>query len=157
MTYIPASASALTVARLAADVGPRTLDTLADVTGLSFAVAANTDYAFHFDVLLQSASTAGGARLGLTCPAGATISYATEIPADSATSKADHEMPGTSSGALTQATNLYAANVPLVARMNGILRVGATAGTLQLQYGTQLAGIGVTVKAGSAGQLYTLT
>jgi hypothetical protein len=150
-------ASPLTLVRLTSDVGPTSSTTLANVTGLSFAVAANADYAFHFGVLLQSTGTTGGARLGVTVPAGATVSVAAEIPADGTVNNIDHEAAATTSGGILQALSLFAANVPLLARVTGIVRVAGTAGTLQLQYATATGATPITAKAGSSGRLYLLT
>ena len=50
-----------------------TLSTLANVTGLAIALAANSTYTIDTKVMFQTAATATGIRLTQTAPAGATV------------------------------------------------------------------------------------
>lgn len=129
--------------KLATDVANSTV-TLAPVTGLSFAAAANTTYLVEVVGAFQSAATTTGIALALDIPSGsvigqtlATISAstigATEQIADNATS-------GTTSG--VRAAN---AIVPVTARF--VVAVGATGGTVQLQFRSEIAASPVTMKA----------
>jgi hypothetical protein len=145
------------VVALTGDVGPTSSNTLANVTGLAFAVAANSDYRFEFTVLYQAAATTHGIQLALTAPAGATLTYSVEIPQADGTTDGDVEGQGTASGDVVQSSVTITANTTFAARIVGVVRVAGTAGTLQVQHATSTFGNNITTKAGSSGVLYSLT
>lgn len=151
-----AATGSSSVSKLAADVGPTTSTALANVTGLSAAVSANTDYRFEFTVLFQVDSIGSGIKLAITAPAGASIFYAVEIPTATDSTNGDLEGQGTSSGDAVTTTATPAANTTFVARITGIARISSTAGALQVQHASSSAIQQVTTKAGSAGILTPL-
>ena len=129
--------------KLAADVANSNV-TLAPVTGLSFTATANTTYLVEVIGTFQSAAATTGIAVALDIPSGsvsglvlATISatglVATEQIADNATT-------GVTTGVRAAATN-----VPLTASF--IVAVGATGGTVQLQFRSEVAASAVTMKA----------
>lgn len=131
--------------RLAADVANSTV-TLANVTGLSFAGAASTTYIVELIGTLQSAATTTGIAVALSLPVGATVSGYTEH-AISLTASAPNEQntsatnPGATGGVRAANTN-----VPVIGRW--IVQMGATAGTVQMQFRSEIAASAVTMKAG---------
>jgi hypothetical protein len=142
--------------KLGADVGPTNATGLANVTGVSFAVAANTDYRFEFLILFQSNNVANGPKFALTSPAGSSITYHVTIPTAADGTDADYEGQGTTSGDTVQVGAVPAASTTYLARIVGILQNAGTAGTLQLQHASVGAGATVTTKAGTSGLLTTL-
>jgi hypothetical protein len=129
--------------KLGADVANSTV-TLAAATGLSFTAAANTTYLVDVVGAFQSAATTTGIALALDVPSGSVIGQAlanisattvgaTEQIADSATT-------GATTGVRAANTN-----IPLSARF--IVAVGATGGSVQLQFRSEIAASAVTMKA----------
>lgn len=127
----------------------RSVTALADITGLSFAVLVNQDYQFTAHVLFSSAATTTGLGLAVTCPAGAAISYTAEIPNGADAAAGCWHGFGTASDDKVQATGVQAAGTNYVARINCIVRVGATPGNVQLRVASEVAASAVTVKIGS--------
>lgn len=129
--------------KLAADVANSTV-TLADVTGLSFTAVANATYLVELTGTFQAAATTTGIALALTIPSG-TISGQAMHPIN-ATSLGSVEQ--FASGATTGATSgvrAAATNVPV--RASWIVAVGATGGTVKLQFRSEVAASAVTMKA----------
>jgi hypothetical protein len=132
--------------KLAVDVSNSTV-TLADVTGLSFPVAASTDYDFEFLVPFTSPVLTTGLALALAGPASPLL-LAVEI-----------SVPTTAGNRVYKSTNVYNAealgtdvdviNVPRFASIRGVLRNGATAGTVVARFRSEVAASAVVVKAGA--------
>lgn len=130
---------------------------LADVTDLAFSVAASTDYAFDFWIAYQTDATTTGIGLAINGPASPTlVSYTADISgfAGDSGNSTYHGM-GTAlddaivSGSVANAATIY------VARLWGLLRNGATAGTLALRVRSEIGGSVVTVHQGSWGRIWT--
>ena len=130
--------------KLPADVANSTV-ALAAVTGLSFVAAANTTYLVQVFGAFQSAAVTTGIAMALDIPSGsvagqiihptsATSLGGTEQIADSATT-------GATSGVRAAATN-----VPIFDAF--VIAIGVTAGTVQLQFRSEIAASAVTMKAG---------
>jgi hypothetical protein len=133
-------------AKLAVDVSSSTV-TLADVTGLGFAVAANSDYEFEFLVLFQSAALTTGIVLALNGPVSPVLlSWRCEIPI-SATSSALRY--GSTYGVETTGTAVEQINVPRLATIQGVVRNGNTAGIVVARFRSEVAASAVVVKAGA--------
>lgn len=144
---------------LTADLSGSTSITLADVTGLGFAVAANTRYGFRFVLLYQQASTTTtGIAVGLTIPASPTVfSAGVEIfgRAANASSGASFEGVITASGGAVTSDQVAATATTYPAVVEGVLCNGTNAGTLQLQWAAEVAAAGaITPKQGSYGELW---
>ena len=114
------------------------------MTGLSFSAAANTTYVVEVIGAFTSAATTTGIALALDIPSGSVIGQAianlstgtlggTEQIADNATT-------GATAGVRAANTN-----VPITARF--VVAVGATGGTVQLQFRSEVAASAVTMKA----------
>lgn len=125
---------------------------LVNVTGLSFSVAAATDYFFEFFVAYVSLTTTVGLGLAVTAPASPTMfSYNAEIPNLPDAGGGDWQGQGTASGDQVTAPNVPSGGASLVyiARIQGILSNGANAGTVQLQAANETATNNITIKAAS--------
>lgn len=132
--------------KITADVSNSTV-TLADVTGLSFAMLASTDYEFEFLLPFTSPALTTGIAVALNGP-GTPSLLAVEL-----------RVPISASTEVIRYTNLYATealgtavdviNVPRLARMRGIVRNGTTAGSLTARFRSEVAASAVVVKAGA--------
>lgn len=160
-----ASIGILTVAGGGGGGGPTTLKTTAnqtingtafqDITGLTFSVSANTDYAFMFRIVFQSAATTTGFRFGVNGPAGATVEYtlryqtvANSTTAGVATYLDQHN---TAYDSMTVTTSTITAAVDLYATLEGRILVGATGGTFAARVASESANNDLTVRKGSWG------
>lgn len=132
--------------KITADVSNSTV-TLADVTGLSFPVAASSDYEFHFLIPFVSVATTTGIAVALNGPASPTLlAVKIEVPI-SATATVDRHTNAYNTEAL--GTGVDVASVPRLVQIRGVLRNGATAGTVIARFRSEVAASAVTVKAGA--------
>lgn len=129
---------------LAADVANNTV-MLAPVTGLSFTAAANSRYLVEVIGTFQSAASTTGIALALDIPSGSVSGHGFHLVSTNGVNRfdqiADNAVIGTTSG--TRASNV---NIPISARF--IVAIGATGGSVQLQFRSEIAGSAVTLKAG---------
>jgi hypothetical protein len=146
ITAASGSDSRITTARLGADVTNSTV-TLANVTGLALSVAANTTYAIDARVMFQSAVANTGIRLTQTVPSGATVVSQWSTPI-SLTASTVANQRAADTGAATASIDTPNANTLATAAM--LVMTGATAGSLQIRFASEMAGNSVVVKAGSA-------
>jgi hypothetical protein len=124
----------------------------ADATGLSFSVAANTDYLFDFDVIFQTDAVTTGISLSVNGPTSPNdILYDTAIYDGTNIVTANVRAYDTG----TATTAIDAANTSTYAKVRGIFRNGANAGTFILRFKSEVGASTVTIKAGSAGKLTT--
>jgi hypothetical protein len=162
LTYDPATKqmmatkvnAAPTSVKLTADLPINTAIALTNATGLSFPVTANTYYHFKFLVVFSTAATTTGIRLSISTPASPAILSATaSIPI--AADGAGGEFQGwiTASDDVVIGTGVQAINTNYMAIVEGTILTGAAAGTVQLRYGSEIAGSGVTIRRASLGQL----
>ena len=145
MTLLGSTDTRLTTARLAADVTNNTT-TLANVTGLAIALAANSTYAIDAQVMFQTAATTTGIRLTQTVPAGATVVAQWSTPT-SLTASTLANQRAVDVGAAT--TAIDTANANTLARGSILVVTGATAGNLQIRFASEVAASNAVVKAGS--------
>ncbi len=129
-----------------------------NITGLTFAVSANTDYAFQFRIVFQSAMTTTGFRFGVSGPAGATLEYtlryqtvANSTTAGVATYLDQHN---TAYDSMTATAATITANVDLYATIEGRINIGGTAGTFAARVASELANNDLTVRKGSWGMWF---
>lgn len=135
----------LSTVRLAADVTNNTT-TLANVTGLALALAANSTYQIDGQVMFQTAATTTGIRLTQTVPAGATVVAQWNTPTTlTATTLANQR--AADAGAAT--TAIDTANANTLATASILVITGATAGNLQIRFASEVASSNAVVKAGS--------
>lgn len=145
MTLLGSTDTRLTTARLGADVANNTT-TLANVTGLAIALAANSTYTIDAKVMFQTAATATGIRLTQTVPTGATVVAQWNTPT-SLTARTLANQRAADSGAAT--TGVDVANANTLASGSILVITGATAGNLQIRFASEVAGSNAVVKAGS--------
>ena len=135
----------LSTVRLSADVTNNTT-TLANVTGLAIALVANSTYAIDARVMFQTAATNTGLRLTQTVPGGATHVAQWNTPT-SLTARTLANQRAADTGAAS--TGVDAANANTLATGSFLVITGATAGTLQLRFASEVGGSNAVVKAGS--------
>ena len=113
-----------TVARITADKVFNNDGTLADLTGLvTGTLSINSTYDVELVLRIESASATPGADIKFVIPAGATLKWALGSPADVAGAE------------LTEATTQGVATIAGTGLVTakGILKIGATAGTIKVQ------------------------
>ena len=137
--------SRLSSARLAADVTNSTT-TLANVTGLALALAANSTYQVDAQVMFQTAATTTGIRLTQTVPAGATVVAQWNTPT-SLTAVTAANQRAADAGAAT--TAIDAANANTLATASLLVITGGTAGSIQIRFASEVAASNAVIKAGS--------
>ena len=135
----------LSTVRLATDVTNNTT-TLANVTGLAVAMAANSTYAIDARVMFQTAATNTGLRLTQTVPSGATHVAQWNTPT-SLTARTLANQRAADTGAAS--TGVDAANANTLATGSFLVITGATVGTLQIRFASEVGGSNAVVKAGS--------
>lgn len=138
------------VDKLTSDVSNNTT-TLADITGLNFTILANTDYLLDCDVTYQSAATTTGIRISLNGPG-----TPSQLSASFMTPVTTTTLGGTSLATYnggTATSGVAAINTNTNGQFKAMLRNGATAGTLQLRFSSEVGASNVTVKAGSTCRL----
>ena len=143
--------------------GVTTLKTTADqiingtafqnITGLTFAVVANTDYAFDFYITFRSTATTGF-RFSVNGPAGVVDFFHTYQTI------ANSEVVGVATwvqkhsvtfNQMTVTTSTIAAGVDLHCRMTGRFKCGAAGGTFAARVASELANNDLVVQKGSWG------
>ena len=135
----------LSTMRLAADVTNNTT-TLANVTGLALALAANSTYQIDGRVMFQTATTTTGIRLTQTVPSGATVVAQWNTPT-SLTASTLANQRAADAGATT--TAIDTANANTLATTSILVVTAATAGNLQIRFASEVSGSKAVVKAGS--------
>jgi hypothetical protein len=129
--------------KLAADVANNTV-TLAPVTGLSFAAAANTSYLVQVIGTFTSAATTTGIAMALDIPSGSVVGQMIANVSATALGSTEQIADNATTGATT-GVRAAATNTPVTASF--IVAVGATGGTVQLQFRSEIAASAVTMKA----------
>ena len=135
----------LSTVRLAADVTNNTT-TLANVTGLALALAANSTYQVHGRIMFQTAATTTGIRLTQTVPSGATVVAQWSTPT-SLTASTLANQRAADAGATT--TAIDTANANTLATTSILVITAATAGNLQIRFASEVSGSNAVAKAGS--------
>jgi hypothetical protein len=135
-------------ARLTGNVAVTDNTTLQDITGMSFAVAANTAYDFRAEIILLTSATGTGSHIGWTFPASPTLSVANARIYNTGTS-------GSHTAGVTPATGEIIANASgrtenQIVEVWGTFINGSNAGTVQLTMKVETGVSGtVTAIAGS--------
>jgi hypothetical protein len=125
----------------------------ADVTGLSFSVAASKTYMFSFFVIADADAAGTGIDLAVTAPASPTrLVYSQHLPraatamAFNAAVANDTNSANTGSGGTT----------PCIYQCEGMLVNGVNAGSIVARIKREAVGTGPNVRAGSCGFLWLL-
>jgi hypothetical protein len=142
---ITASAGAeWTTIVLTADVANSAADTLANVTGLTFAVDANDTYEFEAHIDYTADATTSGSRWTVNGPAVTRLSYTSEYSLTTTTVTKNTGLTAVQLPAAANATS--AATGGNIAKVNGFITPSA-AGTFAIQSAAEAGTI--TAKAGS--------
>lgn len=132
-----------TYAKLAGDVVNSTV-ALADVSGMSFTAIANTTYLISLIGVFQAAATTTGIAVAVTIPSGAVAGLGSAPRSATGADIIVQTNTGATLGVTTGVPTANA-NVPIV--QDWIVAVGATGGTVQLQFRSEVAASAVTMKA----------
>lgn len=138
-----------TFVTLAGDVvnNDASADTMADVTGLSFAVTAGNTYSFEFIIPYTAAATTTGSRWSINGPAATLLAYRSEYTLDATTqttnSASAYDMP-----AASNASSLTSGNI---ATIIGIITPSAD-GTVIARFASEVSGSAITAKTGATCQ-----
>jgi len=131
--------------RITADVTKTTDTTLSNLTGMSFTVEANKNYFYEFNLKVLGNSTADW-KFAVTFPSAPTDLWYHTFGSN----------PNSSSDAVNEATTTAGANVlthgistETCVGVRGVLRNGANAGTVQLQWAQRTSSGSSTIRAGS--------
>lgn len=123
-------------------------NTIADVTGLSFSVTANSKYYFKFVIFYTAAATTTGSRWGVNCTAGtaASLSLISEYSLTTTTTTRNALIQAFDSPAASNASSAALANN--MAILEGYFIPTAT-GTFIARFASEVAGSAIVAKAGS--------
>jgi hypothetical protein len=144
------SSTGLTTVVLASDVtnSNATANTIADVTGLSFAMTANKLYFFDFYCYYTAAATTTGSRWAVNASAGtaANLSMSSQYSLTTTNTTQNNNVIAFDSPATANATSASTGNN--LARMTGVIRATADA-TLIARFASEVSSSAITCKAGS--------
>jgi len=135
-----------TVTKITADVtnSNATANTIADVTGLSFAVVSGSTYRFRFVIPYTAAFVTTGARWSINGPTTTLLSYTSTYPLTATTSTLNYasayDIPSASN-----ATSLLSGNLAVI---EGIIVPSAT-GTVIARFASEIASSAIVAKAGA--------
>jgi len=118
-------------------------NTIADISGLSFPVTANTTYQFKFFIVYSSAATTTGSRWGINGPAATFMNYRSHytLTATSITNNAG--LSGYNLPAASSASSLTSNNIAII---EGIIRPSAS-GTVIARFASEILNSAVTAVA----------
>lgn len=123
-------------------------NTLADVTGLSFAVVAGVRYWFEFMIMFQANATSTGSRWTINGPTSPTfLNYRSEYSLTSTTKTNNEQLSAYDVPAATNATSGFqpGANIALI---TGYIQPSAD-GTVTARFASEVASAAITAKQGS--------
>lgn len=143
----PITLSAVTSVILASDVtnANATANTIADVTGLSFAVTAGETYWFRFSIPYTAAATTTGSRWSINGPAAPTLlaynsRYAASATTDTTNHASAYDTPAGASAGSNTAGNL--------AVVEGFI-TPSTSGTVIARFASEITVSAIVAKAGA--------
>ncbi len=117
-----------------------------NVSGLTWPVAANTDYVFSCTIIASSAATTTGIQMAVNGPATPTqVTTYINIPITATSTP----VPSTQTAFETYQANTAAVTTRVVGKIKGVARIGATAGTMAIRLKSEVATSTVTVHRGS--------
>lgn len=140
--------NALTAVVLGADVinNNATLNTIQDVTGLSFAVTATNTYWFKFIIQYTAAIATTGSRWSISGPVASTmLSYNSEYTLTATTATRNAMLQAYDLPAASNASSIVAMNMAII---EGIIKPSAN-GTVIARFASEIAASAITAKVGS--------
>ncbi len=121
--------------------------TYADITGLSFAVAASTRYRFRFVIDYTAAAATTGSKWSINGPAATRLIYrmhfTSGVGSDEIFHSSAYNEPSSSAASTGSAAG---ANLAVI---EGIVLIGGAGGTIVARFASEISGSAITAKAGS--------
>lgn len=151
------SGTTITYARKTADQSS-TSTTKADVTDLTFAVSASTNYRYRFCVFFTTSATTEGLRLSVNGPTG-TYRFGGYLPVAAPAGGGNAAMFASGGGTESAAFNTTSGvgGTAAMAVIEGVARIGGTGGTLALRFWAETGGAAsVTILEDSYGEISEL-
>jgi hypothetical protein len=118
-------------------------NTIADVTGLSFTVLANTTYRFRFFIIYSSAATTTGSRWSINGPATTFLNYRSTYTLTATSETVNSGLSSFGSPAASNASSLAANNIAII---EGIIRPSA-GGTVIARFASEISSSAITALA----------
>lgn len=143
---VSAAVGALNTVILASDVtnNNAVANTIADVTGLSFAVVSGETYWFEFVIAYTAAAATTGSRWAISGPTTTVLAYRSEYTL-TATTATLNTATAYDTPAASNASSIAAGNI---ATIWGIIRPSAN-GTVTARFASEIANSAIVAKAGS--------
>jgi hypothetical protein len=146
---VVAAVNAMNLVALTADVTNNnvTANTIANITGLSFAVTAGQSYWWRASIAYTAAATATGSRFSVTGPGSPTfLAYKSEYSLTTTTNTVNEGLSAYDLPAASNATS--AATAANTAIIEGVIRPSAD-GNVVMRFASEVGGSAITAKAGS--------
>jgi len=124
-----------------------TLNTIADITGLSFSVTSGKNYYFKFVIPYTSAATTTGARFSVNGPAITFLNFYVTFPNAATTTNTYTGLTAFDTPTAASTGTPITGN-PQIAVIEGIFKPGAN-GTLIARFASEIANSAITAKAGA--------
>jgi hypothetical protein len=115
-------------------------NTIADVSGLSFAVVANTTYHFKFFIVYSSAATTTGSRWALSFPATTFVHYNSSYTLTATSITNNQGLTSANVPAAASASSLTTGNIAII---EGTIRPSAS-GTVQARFASEISASAIT-------------
>lgn len=119
-------------------------NTIADVTGLSFAVSANVTYLFNFRVVYSAAATTTGSRWCINFPAVAFASYESRYTLTATSITNNQGLSAVNTPAASNASSLTTNNICII---EGIIKPSAS-GIVIVRFASEIANSAITAVGG---------
>jgi hypothetical protein len=146
---VVAAVNAMNLVALTADVTNNNVsaNTIANITGLSFAVTAGQSYWWRASIAYTAAATATGSRFSVNGPASPTfLAYKSEYSLTTTTNTVNEGLSAYDQPAASNATS--AATAANTAIIEGVIRPSAD-GNVIMRFASEVSGSAITAKAGS--------
>jgi hypothetical protein len=146
---VVAAVNAMNLVALTADVTNNnvTANTIANITGLSFAVTAGQSYWWRATIAYTAAATATGSRFSVTGPGSPTfLSYKSEYSLTTTTNTVNEGLAAYDLPAASNATS--AATAANTAIIEGVIRPSAD-GNVIMRFASEVSNSAIVAKAGS--------
>jgi len=136
------------VARTTGDVTNNTT-TFANITGLTFAIAPNTDYIFEAWIIFQSDTAGTGIKFAVNGPTSpVAVAMLAHIPVGITLYASCVTLASRAYDTGTPSVQVDTANANLLCKIDGIIRNGSNSGTFALRFAAETTGI-VKIMTGS--------
>ncbi|MEO8149673.1 MAG: hypothetical protein ABI723_18690 [Bacteroidia bacterium] len=137
----------INIVTLGADVtnNSAVANTIANVTGLSFAVTAGVTYRFHATILYTAAATTTGSRWSISGPATTLLAYNSRYPNSSVGETVYYQVAYDQPAAANTVSPFTTGNI---AQIEGIV-VPSANGTVTIRFASEIASSAIVAKAGS--------